>query len=253
MKRVLLGLVLILALIAQAVEAEELISAGARFDAANKLYAQSKFAEAVAAYEQIAATSGTSPALCFNLGNACFKSGQIGRAIAAYRQAAALTPRDPDVRANLQFARNQVQGPTVHPSRLQRVLGALSQSEWLMLTTTMVWIALGLLAVRFVKPALGPALKTWTWLAGVAALAVCAGTALARIQNAPDRIAILCKADTAVRNSPFEESPAAFTAQDGAELAVLDSKDQWLQVTDGAKRIGWVKREAVVYGPRATL
>ena len=32
---------------------------------------------------------------------------------------------------------------------------------------------------------------------------------------------------------------------DGAELRVLDRKDDWLQVSDGARRIGWVKRSEV--------
>ena len=50
-----------------------------------------------------------------NLGNAYFKSGQLGKAIAAYREAEQMSPRDPDVRANLRFARNQVQGPTLRP------------------------------------------------------------------------------------------------------------------------------------------
>lgn len=252
MKRISFGLILLAALLTLEGRAAETASPDAAFDAANKLYAQSKFAEAAAAFDQIATANGTSPALYFNLGNACFKSGQIGRAIAAYRQAAALTPRDPDVRANLQFARNQVQGPTVHSSRLQRAVGALSHREWLTLTTVMVWVAFGLLTLRFAKPALAPALKPWTWLAGAMALLLGISTAIAQIQSAPGQSAIICKRDVAVRNSPFDESPAAFTAQDGAELAVLDSKDQWLQVTDGAKRVGWVKREAVIYRPKAT-
>ncbi|HEU0039111.1 MAG TPA: tetratricopeptide repeat protein, partial [Verrucomicrobiae bacterium] len=69
------------------------------FDAANRLYEQSKFAEAASAYEKLVQNGAVSPALCFNLGNAFFKASQVGRAIAAYRQAERLTPRDPDVRA----------------------------------------------------------------------------------------------------------------------------------------------------------
>ena len=48
-----------------------------------------------------------SPAVYFNLGNAFFKQGQIGRAIAAYHSAQTVDPRDPDVRANLGFARER--------------------------------------------------------------------------------------------------------------------------------------------------
>src|SRR5262245_50565847 len=87
-------------------------SAGPPFDSANLLYEQGKFAEAASAYQSLLKSGRTSAAVYYNLGNAFFKAGQIGRAIAAYARAEQITPRDPDLRANLQFARNQVQGPT---------------------------------------------------------------------------------------------------------------------------------------------
>src|SRR5258708_6882523 len=92
------------------------VSSGA-FDAANKLYEQGKFADAAAGYEKLLQSGQVSEAIYFNWGNALFKSGQIGRAIAAYEQAERIAPRAPDVRANLQFARNQVPGPTLLPDR----------------------------------------------------------------------------------------------------------------------------------------
>src|SRR5262249_51400407 len=99
------------------------------FDAANRLYEQGKFTDAAAAYQKLLQTGKTSPAVYFNLGNAYFKSGQMGRAVAAYRQAELITPRDPDVRANLQFARNQIQGPTISMPGWQRWLNKLSLNE----------------------------------------------------------------------------------------------------------------------------
>ena len=126
----------------------------AAFESANKLYEEGKFAEAASAYEKVLQGGQTSAALCFNLGNAFFKSGQIGRAIAAYRQAERLAPRDPDLRANLQFARNQTQGPTLAPSRWQRWLGRLTLNEWTVLAAAAVWLWLLLLAVLQWRPRL---------------------------------------------------------------------------------------------------
>jgi len=216
------------------------------FDTANKLYAQNKFSEAAAAYQKLIDAGPVSPALYFNLGNAFFKSGQIGRAIAAYQQAAAWTPRDPDIRANLQFARNQVAGPTVRPGILQRSLSTLSLNEWAMLCATGLWVTFGLLALRQLKPALAPALRTWTLLVALATLALGGGATAAFAGNPIRHTVIVTARETPVRNSPFDESPAVFTANDGAELRVVDHKDDWLQVTDGAKRFGWLKQTAVV-------
>src|SRR3954465_12492039 len=99
------------------------------FEAANRLYFEGKFPEAATTYGMLAQSGQTSAALYFNWGNALFKAGQIGRAIAAYRQAEALAPRDPDVRANLQFARNQRQGPTLSPARSHQWLRKLTLNE----------------------------------------------------------------------------------------------------------------------------
>jgi len=199
-----------------------------------------------AAYEQILATGQASPAVYFNLGNAFFKSSQIGRAIAAYRQAGSISPRDPDLRANLQFARNQVQGPTLRPGRLERWLGALSLNEWTWLSAVAVWLTFVLLTVRQLKPALARPLKSWTLTAGLitALLIVC--FAMAFVSTTTTTIVVISVPEAAVRSGPFEESPNAFTARDGAELRVLDQKDGWWQVTDGTRRVGWVKGEAVV-------
>jgi tetratricopeptide (TPR) repeat protein len=221
------------------------------FEAANKLYAQSQFAAAATAYEQLIATGAISPALYFNLGNARFRAGQIGRAIAAYRRAGELAPRDPDVRANLQFARNRVPGPKLGATWWQRWIGSLSVTEWLILTTVAVWLTLGLFIARQIKPTLAASLRPWTWLGAATCVIFFVGAKLASTQSAARTLAIIAVPEATVRNGPFDESPAAFTAHDGAELRALDRKDDWLQVTDGMSRVGWVKQDAVVGTPRS--
>ena len=229
------------------VRALDAATAAAQFDAANKLYAQNQFPEAMVAYEQILGSGQTSPALSFNFGNACFKAGELGRAIAAYRQAEALTPRDPDVRANLQFARNQVAGPRAVRPAWQRWLGNLSGKEWLWLTTAAVWLAAGLVMARLVKPALRTTLRPWTWGAFAATALLIAETATAHRQNFTAQSAVVITPDVTVRNGPFDESPSTFTVHDGAELLVLDRKDNWFQVTDGGRNVGWIKRDVVIF------
>src|SRR6266404_4838400 len=109
----------------------------AAFEQANKFYEQSNFTEAAAAYARVIDGGQVSPALYFNLGNALFKSGQIGRAILSYRQAEQLAPRDPDIRANLRFARNRVEGAEAQPAvGWRRLTAHLTVNEWTALATT---------------------------------------------------------------------------------------------------------------------
>ncbi len=213
------------------------------FDAANKLYEEGKFAEAAAAYGKLTRSGQTSAALCFNLGNAFFKSGQVGRAIAAYRQAEQLTPRDPDLRANLQFARNQIQGPTLSPGRWQRWLGRLTLNEWSLLAAAVVWLWLLLLALLQWRPALKLALRSYVISLAILAALLCLCVVAALNQTRFTRTAIVVTRDAVVRYGPLAESPTAFTVHDGAELRVLDQKDEWLQVNAGSRRTGWLRRD----------
>jgi tetratricopeptide (TPR) repeat protein len=218
----------------------------AAFDSANKLYEEGKFADAAAAYAKLAQSGQASSALYFNLGNAFFKSGQIGRAVAAYRTAGLLTPRDPDVRANLQFARNQVQGPTLSPSRWQRWLGRLTLNEWTLLAAGAVWLWFLLLALLQWSPGLRPALKGYVITLAIAAGLLCCCLAAAFHEDRVTHQAIVITGEAVVRHGPLAVSPTAFTLHDGAELRVLDQKDEWLEVSAGPRRIGWLRREQVL-------
>ena len=213
------------------------------FDAANKLYEQNKFAEAASAYEKLLQNGQASEALYFNWGNALFKAGQIGRAIAAYQQAEHLSPRDADVRANLQFARNQVQGPTLLPDRLSNWLGRLSLNEWTWLASAALWIWLLLLAAAQWRPGLKPTLRAPGLWAGMATLILCVLLGMAVYSERVIPRAVVIAQETTARQAPLEESQNAFTLHDGAEVQILDRKDQWLQVQTDPRRTGWVRRE----------
>lgn len=226
------------------------ISTGA-FDAANKLYEQGKFAEAATAYEKMLQSGQASAALYFNLGNTFFKAGQIGRAIAAYRQAEQLNPRDPDLRANLQFARNQIQGPTISPAWWQRWLDKLSLSEWTWLAAAAVWLWFLSLILGQWRPPWRSALRNYTLALGAATALLCACFAAALHEDRYNPGAIVITNEAVVRQGPLDEAPSAFTARDGAELKVLDRKDEWLQVSADPRRVGWIHRNQVLVTPGA--
>ena len=58
-------------------------------------------------------------------------------------------------------------------------------------------------------------------------------------------------AEATARSGPFDEAQSAFTARDGAELSVLDRHDDWVQVADGAGKIGWLTGKQVEVLPGA--
>jgi hypothetical protein len=179
-----------------------------------------------------------SPAFYFNLGNAYYRAGEPGRAIATYRDAEQLAPRDPDIQANLQLVRGQVQGPTIVPGHRERWLGRFTLNEWALATSLTLWGWLLLMTLLRVRRGI--------LIGGGLAVALLAGGTAAAAKTQTRGEAIVVKPAATVHNGPFEESPAAFTAHDGSELRVLDRKDLWVQVTAGARRIGWIRADDVI-------
>lgn len=227
------------------------VDVAADFAAANKLYAEGKFAEAATAYDAILKTGTQSPALLFNAGNAEFKAGHLGKAIAAYRQAELLTPRDAELRANLAFVRNQVQGATLHAARWQNWVNSLSLNEGTLLTAGFFWLTLGLLAIRQLRPALALKLSGLTRLTVGITLFCGAVLALQAANHFHSSVAVVSAAEATARSGPFDDAQAAFTAKDGAELSILDRHDDWVQVQGTAGKTGWLSRKQVSVLPGA--
>jgi tetratricopeptide (TPR) repeat protein len=227
--------------------ADDAVSA---FENANKLYEEGHFAESAAAYEKLLAGGRASAAVYFNLGNSCFKSGQVGRAIVNYRLAEQLAPRDADIRANLRFARNNVEsGKSGSTDRWRSWLDRLTLDEWTGLAAGAFWIWFGLLALGQWRVACARALRGYTATAGGIALGlvVCLGTSwCGRVLT---QSAVVVKPETVVHYGPLEESPKFYVARDGTELTIVDRKGDWLQVTDGGSRTGWLRRDGVIILP----
>ena len=249
MKRVwragFLGLALALGLVASGRAAEGL---EAGFNQANQLYEKGNYAAAAAAYQKLAAGGRVSAALLFNEGNAWFKAGKMGQAIAAYREAGELAPRDPDIRANLRFAREQVKSskPPISTKWL-RWSRFLTLNEWsaTFALATAAWFVL--LILRTARPAWKAALGGYTAAAGLLSLGFAGTLAVAARLDLVERTVVVILPEAVVRHGPVEESQSYFTAPDGAELLLVDERGDWVEVADGAGRVGWVPgREVVV-------
>lgn len=223
----------------------------AEFSAANKLYAEGKFTDAAAAYEKIFQTGGQSPVLLFNDANAEFKAGHLGLAIAAYRRAAQLSPRDDEIRANLAFVRNQVQGAIVRESRWQNWFSVLTLNEGALLTAILFWLTLALLAARQLRPSLVPRLKTATRIFAVLTICSASVLGLQAANHFSSATAVVIADNVTARSGPFDEAQSAFTVRDGAELRVLDRHDDWIQVGGGAGKTGWLPVKQVELSPGA--
>ncbi len=222
------------------------------FETANKLYEQGKYSDALAAYDQLL-QNGVSEALLFNRGNALFKLGRFGRAIESYRVAQEIAPRDSELRSNLDFVRTRARGGTpYHTERWHVWLGSLSLNEWTILTVAAFWILFLLLVLVQWRRELAARLRSPIFAALAAFLIFAIGLGIELSANYFSPSAIVVTGETDIRNGPFDEAPSLYKVRDGAELTILDRKDNWLQVTDSAQRLGWIRSDQVIlFNPAA--
>ncbi len=217
------------------------------FEKASQLYAQGKFEESAAAYQAMLQAGFGSGEAYYNLGNALFKSGQVGRAIAAYRQALLFLPRDPDLRANLRFARQQAGGGNVpRESWLGNFLASLTINEWTLLAVACWWCWLGLSALGCWRVELAAGLSRYVWLSGLLAACTVGGMGARLYQLSSNPMGVIVAGETAVRYGPLPDSKTLCTLADGTEVIVLEQREQWVQVRDSARRDGWIPRENIV-------
>ncbi|HTA29306.1 MAG TPA: BatD family protein [Candidatus Cybelea sp.] len=217
----------------------------------NKLYEEGKYSLAAAKYEELLRAGQVSPAIYFNAGNAWFKAGQIGRAIYDYRRAEHLAPRDPDIRANLGIARTQAgaSSAALPGSRWTRWVGRAKLNEWAGAASAALALFFVVLTARQLSPGFA---RSSGGLAGLLAagslwLLICLGLSID--QQMLERTSIVIVPEAVVRRGPLEESQSAFTAHDGAEMMVLGSDGDWLQVSDASRRIGWLQQKDVAQMP----
>ena len=80
------------------------------FFRANNSYREKRYDDAIQDYEKLISAGLRSANIFYNLGNAYLRTGARGKAILYYERALRMCPRDADIRSNLDFARNLVEG-----------------------------------------------------------------------------------------------------------------------------------------------
>jgi len=223
------------------------------FNAANELYAKGKFVEAAAAYDKIIQNGAVSANALFNYGNAEFKAGNPGKAIAAFRQAELLAPRDAEVRANLSFVRNQLQGgsPPTAASRLNDWLGQLKLHARPLLAAVLYWTVLLLLAAKQFQPKLRSKLRGATAFAVVLVVLTAGAAGFRASEHFSKQTAVVVPPQANALSGPFDDAQIAFLVQAGAELPVVGRHGDWVQVTDHTGKVGWIGKKQVEVLPDA--
>lgn len=225
------------------------------FGAANEAFGAGKYLEAIAGYEKITKTNGYSAAVLFNLGNAYYHNGQTGLAILNYERALRLSPRDPDIQANLKYARTQanLSQPT---ERWWRVaLHSLTPNQWAWLASSFFMLLCVLILLRMLNSEsiqrLGvsatlevPAWRLILFLVGFGLfLAISCGAM--SVQERHEAIVIAREASLLV--TPFDKSQTLATLPEGEAVNAEKKYGDYILVRYESDKVksGWVSQSQI--------
>lgn len=236
------------AVAAFAVDATE--SPIASFYRGNALYGDERYADAAAAYEAALAGGVESGAILYNLGNACFKEGNLGAAVLAYERAAKHIPSDPDLAANLSYARELCGDPQPAAPWYARILFPLASR---VSTETLAWLAVAcwwsvfaLLILRMFVPVAARVMGRAAVAVAIALVATTASLAyrIATVER-PRWAVVTSSEDAVIRYEPSETGTAFFVARPGTVVEIQSTRPGWARVQARDGRRGWTERSKI--------
>ncbi len=214
----------------------------ATFDEANRAFAAGNMSAAARAYQSVIASQGFSASTLFNLANAQLRDGHAGPAILNYERAHWLAPNDPDIVANLDFARHKANLPAEAPSRIQAVFGVFSLNGWSTLAATGILMLAAMPLFKRLVPAQRVAFSTCGIVAALILLAGMGGVASRWGQL---NRAIITAPETAARVSPVTVIPPLFRLHAGETVTLKKLHGKFALIVNAQGHEGWVSSDAV--------
>ncbi len=219
---------------------------------ANELYKKTKYTQAIELYNKVLKTGWVSPYLYYNLGNAYFRTGNLAKAIVNYERAYRLAPNDPNIKHNLEFARQFVQDKftTVKEFFLKRwwldLSLTLKADTWAftsiaLFILTLVFALMYLFAKAISRRKLGFYLAIVFFILSV----VTFDLSLVNkhyVLNSGEAIVLK---PSSVRSSPSTDGTELFLLHQGVKVKVLNKNDGWYEVKLPNGAVGWMPKNSV--------
>ncbi len=219
-----------------------------RFEDANKLYNDTKYAEAIDKYESILDTDVHSVELYFNLGNANYKLNNIAPSIYYYEKALQLSPNDKEIQNNLAFAKNMTidaidKVPEVGFSRiLKNIVNTFSTDTWAKIAVG--GVLLFVLLFLMYHFSYGTSRKRIAFVTSVLSLLIaCFSVAMAFQKerlNKNDNPAIVFVQESRVKVDPNQASEEVFRLHEGTKVQVLETYEDWKKIQLLDNSTGWI-------------
>ena len=217
------------------------------FTAANRMYEQGKFADALPLYLGIS-RQVTNWKVLFNIGNCHYKLENFLSAKIYYLKARKLRPLDRSLSRNIAMVNRHfpAAASAAKPDFISRTLQVLESklsmnmlSATLLLAFLLLNISLFLLLTRGKnKKILYAAAFSLLLVLAIGAYHTGRAAALGR-----DDSAMIREANSLLRSGPGEDNTVLFKVDPGLEVRIIDRTRDWVQVSASAQIAGWIEKK----------
>ena len=219
---------------------------------ADSLYAQNKYKEAAALYEEML-NQGDNAILYYNLGNAYYRMDDLAHAILNYERAVQREPGDGDIRFNLTLARSKTVDKIQSTDDFfllywfRSFVNMLNTDQWGRLSIFMFLITLfGGLCYFFAHRLLWRKIGFGVGLAAFGLVILFNLFAyMQRRQYLDATHAIVMKSAT-VKSTPADSGTAIFELHEGTKVKLLDtSMREWTEIRLSDGKSGWISKNSI--------
>lgn len=223
------------------------------FNAANKLYQQERYMEALEKYQAIENLSLESSALYFNMANIYYKTNQVAPSIYYYEKALKMDPANRDIQFNLEFA-NRMILDNIEP--LPKSIWQKFMDGIILKFTYETWskIAVGLafvFAILFLMYhfSYSTSKKRIYFITSILSVILVTSSLFFAYRNKHHRDtkieAIIFSPAAEVKSAPTNSSDVYFELHEGTKVLILESLDNWKKIKIADGKMGWIETESL--------
>ena len=219
------------------------------FNRANNFYKKEAYDSAAFYYEEALNQGCVNSSLYYNTGNSYFRLGKIGKAILNFERGYRLKPNDPDIKANLLFARKNIideiqktdQGVFVKFMNYLHNLIPL-KSKLIISITLLFLISLGYTITLFLQGNRKLWILYLTLLTTIMFFGFGLSSAIKINSLENNHSAIILKKSADAQNAP-DGTKTLFTIHEGTKVKVIKHIGKWYFVSLANGVSGWIKSE----------
>lgn len=210
------------------------------FAKANHEYAEGRYKEAAAGYEEMIGAGQWSASVFYDLGNAQYRLGEFGQAILNYERALALDPRHPEAEANLRLARDEGRALEMRRDWMERYASLGTVKQYTIAGSVALWFAIFVAAHLFFSNRRTAGRIALVIVGLLMASASAFAIYVLEHGTRGNSLAVVTGKDVEARLATADTAKSVLVLPPGSEINVLSERGDWIYAALPNDQRGWI-------------